>query len=658
MLSYSLSQFLGGHRHWPLPGQQSGFRHHRCTADSIADLVSTLEDAKLNCHVLCLALLDIQGAFDNIRHEAILEALNIMSISNNLLEYVRGFLADHRGCVRLGNVTSSLRHIWRGVPQGSVLSPLLFNAVLARLPNFLPKDLRLPIHVAIHADDIAIWRRGLRRCRVHTIKNVQRAINSVAAFLERAGLSISPSKTQAKLLNTWVGARPGHTFLHVGGRDLTWSRQVKYLGLLIDVRLTWNPAVRHFLAQSSRIQGAIRSLLAKGNGITPRLGLQLYQGMAVPQSTYALPLVRLTVAQHLTIERKLRAAIRLCLGLPRSSPVAATLAEAGSWPLELLSRRTSLRHLERLHNEIDGRPLLDRLLTRPNSKMGQVAQYFDLVGGQPESFPLPPRPDLGHLYEVHLSLPGSRTRRNTAAVGLRQEVAAVLQAEPHGTVPIFTDGSVLPGPCPSAAAACTAPSLHSSRQARLPFVASSTTAELAAIHLAADILNEHPGIKEAAIYTDSRAALQLLLRPFKGPPIARRLAWRLDELCTRGTRIRLTLVPAHVGVLGNEEADSLAKVAHSPGTPLSKNLCSLDLARSIVDRLLLLDHPDPRVANGHPTHPLPNLSKSWPALQGAQPPPGAQGRLRQHRLSPLPPLRLPWVLPLQLPRRDNPAPPV
>ncbi|XP_077484511.1 uncharacterized protein LOC144094452 [Amblyomma americanum] len=329
--------------------------------------------------------------------------------------------------------------------------------------------------------------------------------------------------------------------------------------------------------------GAIRSLLAKGNGITPRLGLQLYQGMAVPQFTYALPLVRLTVAQHLAIERKLRAAIRLCLGLPRSSPVAATLAEAGSWPLELLSRRTSLRHIERLHNAPDGRPLLDRLLMKPNSKMGQVAQYFeDLVGGQPETFPLSPRPDLGYLREVHLSLPGSRTRRNTAAGGLRQEIAAVLQAEPPA-LSLFSlmDGSVLPGPCPSAAAACTAPSLHSSRQARLPFVASPTTAELAAIHLAADILNERHGIKEAGL-------------------AARRTVHQ-------GNPHPADLGPGHVGVLDNEEADSLAKSAHSPGTPLSRNLCRLDLARSIVDRLLLLDHPDPRVANGHPPHPLSNL---------------------------------------------------
>ncbi|XP_077491770.1 uncharacterized protein LOC144102351 [Amblyomma americanum] len=527
-----------------------------------------------------LALLDIQGALDNIRHEAILEALHIMSISNNLLQYVRGFLADRRGCVRLGNVTSSLRHIWRGVPLWSVLSPLLVNAVLALLPNFLPKDLRLPIHVAIYADDIAIWCCGPRRYRVHTIKNVQRAINGITAFLERAGLSISPSKTQAMLLNTRVGSRPG--------RDLAWSREVKYLGLLIYVRLTWNPAVRHFLAQSSRIQGAIRSLLAKGEGITPRLGLQLYQAMAVPPITYALPLVRLTVAQHLAIERKVRAAIRLCLGLPRSSPVASTLAEA-----------------ELLHNAPDGRRFQDRLLTGPNCKMGQVAQYIeDLVGGQPESCPLSPRPDLGHVYGLDLSLPGSQTRRNTAAVGLRQVVAAGFLAEPPGTVPIFTDGSVLPGPCPYAAAPCTASSLHSSRQARPPFVGSSTTAEQGAIHLAADFLYERPGIKEAAIYTDSRAALQLLLRPFKGPRIACRPAWRLDELCTRGARIRLTWVPAHVGVLGSEEADSLAKAAHSPGTPLSRNLCSLDLARSIVDRLL--DPPDPRVANGHPPHPLPN----------------------------------------------------
>lgn len=65
---------------------------------------------------------------------------------------------------------------------------------------------------------------------------------------------------------------------------------MRYPSLRIDHCLNWQPAVRHFCLQSKRVTGATKALLSKGHGITLKLGLCLYNGVAVAQFLYALPL--------------------------------------------------------------------------------------------------------------------------------------------------------------------------------------------------------------------------------------------------------------------------------------------------------------------------------------------------------------------------------
>ncbi|XP_070395507.1 uncharacterized protein [Dermacentor albipictus] len=157
---------------------------------------------------------------------------------------------------------------------------------------------------------------------------------------------------------------------------------------------------------------------------------------------------------------------------------------------------------------------------------------------------------------------------------------------------LYADGSVLSDG--SAAAACVAPALGISKQCRLYYRASSTTAELAGLHLAADILEESPHITSAAILCDSRSALQQLLLDEHAPPLAQRLAVRLHALQGR-CNLRLQWIPSHVGVAGNETADRLARRAHDSSTALTDRVSSLDTARLHFRRELALRHPDDRV---------------------------------------------------------------
>lgn len=136
------------------PEQQTGFRRQRSTTDSMADLVSALEEAKGTKTTLYLVLLDIEKAFDRLPHKTIHSALDRAGVTGNTRAYLNAFLTGRHFRVRICGVTSSARPANVGVPQGSVLSPFLFNLALADLPDCLANTPTTPLHISIYADDV------------------------------------------------------------------------------------------------------------------------------------------------------------------------------------------------------------------------------------------------------------------------------------------------------------------------------------------------------------------------------------------------------------------------------------------------------------------------------------------------------------------------
>ncbi|XP_050038256.1 uncharacterized protein [Dermacentor andersoni] len=151
--------------------QQTGFRQRRGTADSIADMVSTLQDAKADGDLAMLLLIDVQGAFDSLPHAVVQQGLDLL-----------------------------------GVQQESVVSPFLFNLALARLPAALPMDPHFPVQSSIYADDMALCVRGPPQHICKARAALQRALDTAAAYLCSIGLTISARKIEALLLHPRAAA--------------------------------------------------------------------------------------------------------------------------------------------------------------------------------------------------------------------------------------------------------------------------------------------------------------------------------------------------------------------------------------------------------------------------------------------------------------------
>ena len=218
------------------PPQQCGFRALRATADAIAAVVGTLEQALHDRETALLLLLDVQSAFDCLPHTTIIQAVCALGVQGKLLRYIEAFLADRSLTVRVGKANSTRRPVTTGVPQGSVLSPFLFNLALAPLTECLPKQEAFTVRAVVYADDITLYVRGPTRCLARVRKCLQNALEAVAGFLDGIGLRISAAKTEALLVHPRASERRTTRPITLHGVPLPWKTHVRYLGITIDHR--------------------------------------------------------------------------------------------------------------------------------------------------------------------------------------------------------------------------------------------------------------------------------------------------------------------------------------------------------------------------------------------------------------------------------------
>lgn len=574
------------------PESTCGFRRHHCTADAIADLVTTLEESKAKSWTTGVVLLDVSKAFDAVKHSAILDMLRLSGIEGRPLHYVRAYLSGREAQVRAARGLSTPRKINCGVPQGGVLSPLLFNVAMAALPQIInigQTGVRR-LQIAVYADDIALWAtaRGLHRGAVQ--KALQKGVTNIEHYLSLLGLSLSPSKSVV-LCNA-----PHYTYrfsmkIKAGGTEIPIKKQAAYLGVQLDRKATWAPAVAEVIRKCQRHTRIIRMLAGTRRGTSQGMLLILYKGLILSRALYALPLLTITENQWELLERMQRTTLRVCLGVPRTASSRHTLNDAGVTTVRLAAAERAMRHLIRIGETRGTTGLPERILQRKRSQLAAHARELFRIAGGPGNNPTPPPPSEEPPLRVELNAGLDAPKRHMAPTTARQHAEHHIHTQFLGWARTFTDGSVNPASRTASAAAVSEDTGRAAAE-KLSFHASSTTAELAALNLALSIVDIEGQPDRLVVLCDSKAALGLLTNLDRAPALARVVAQKAIELQRRGWTLAFQWVPAHCGVRGNESADRLAAAAQEdPTCPISKVPAFSD-ARLLVRRVVAARHPE------------------------------------------------------------------
>ena len=215
---------------WFSPARH-GFRPRRSTESACIELISLIEESFRQRKIVACAFLDIKSAFDAAWHPAILRGLIAKGCPSYLAELVRCFLHDRSAT--LSSADASLtRKLELGCPQGSVLSPFLWNILLDSL---LRENFPFPHLFIAYADDVVL-------CSVHedrnvAISNLQRMCDTAVSWGEAVKHSFNPSKS-AFLLFSRKRKKDVDVdvdlFILLNQDRVHRSRDCLYLGITID----------------------------------------------------------------------------------------------------------------------------------------------------------------------------------------------------------------------------------------------------------------------------------------------------------------------------------------------------------------------------------------------------------------------------------------
>jgi hypothetical protein len=254
---------------------QFGFRAKHSTNMALNLLVDKVSQSFDNRKVLVGVALDFRKAFDTIDFSILLSKLNKYGIRGIARQWFYSYLHGRNQFVGINNVRSPLLAIKCGVPQGSILGPLLFLLYINDLPN--ASDL-LPI---IFADDTNVF---------YSANNVNGCINIINAEMMKLvtwircnKLSLNVDKTQYIVFSKKKSC--DSTPVSIDGKIINRVDSFKFLGVIIDDKLSWRQHISYIRGKISRMLGILRCarlLLKKETLIT------LYYAFIYPHLNYCI----------------------------------------------------------------------------------------------------------------------------------------------------------------------------------------------------------------------------------------------------------------------------------------------------------------------------------------------------------------------------------
>lgn len=291
-----------------LPDFQYGFRAGHSVSHALLSIKKCIKfgfDEKKTTGVLSF---DIEKAFDRVWHNGLIYKMEKLKYPLYILKIVKSFLSNRFFYVRVGEATSDLMDIPWGVPQGSALSPTLYNLYISDMPRTLAENTQMKQY----ADDTVVHTSDRLIKKVN--KRLQESAEIITKFYHRWKIKINSDKTILTCFTNRKTKQLPEDTLSITNADIPWSYEMKYLGVTFDKHLTLTTNTNLTCNKVDTVVRCLYPYINRNSAIDFGVKIHIYKTYIRPLLTYASPLTYdMSKTNMLRLERKQTTILRMML---------------------------------------------------------------------------------------------------------------------------------------------------------------------------------------------------------------------------------------------------------------------------------------------------------------------------------------------------------
>lgn len=330
IISASLFDYLEGQN--LLNPNQHGFRRKLSTITQLVETVHELAKAINDKHQVDAICLDMSKAFDRVPHIELIRKLKNFGINSTIVAWIKSYLKNRTQYVEINNAKSGILGVSSGVPQGSVLGPVLFLCYI----NDIAETVSSGVKVRLFADDCLLYSHITSKEDQITLSS---ALTSIHDWCSKWKMKINHNKTSfIRITNKIKDILPFE--YEIEGHKLQKVSYFKYLGITINENLNWDRHIHSLCSAAERKMWTLRRKLGQA---TTTVKLTAYLTLVRPTLEYGCivwdPYTKNQIAR---IEKVQRRAARFILSRYKSTDSVSGMLSELKLP-QLLERRRVAR---------------------------------------------------------------------------------------------------------------------------------------------------------------------------------------------------------------------------------------------------------------------------------------------------------------------------